>query len=411
MNANPVFLRYLALDAHKHYVVIGGVNATCETVVPPRRLEMAELEDWLRTHLQPTDKVVIEATPNTWTLYDQVGRYAGAVVVAHPPHIKLIGAALVKTDKRDVFVLAKLLALNLIPEVWMPPQPVRELRELVAHRLRLTRARTQTTNCLHSMWQRHNLAALDGDPFAAQHRPWWTSLDLSPTEKLHVRQDLATLDLLNAQIAEVEQELERLSTVAPWAAQTPFLMQLPGIGLITAMIILAAVGDITHFAHAKHLVGYAGLGPYVHDSGKTQRHGGITKHGRADLRYAMVEAAWVAVRTHPRWQAEFARLAKRMPDNQAIVAIARKLLVVVWHVLHDHAADHHALPDKVAAKFFVWSARLGQTYRGRFTPRQFVRWQLMQLGLGDDLTHVRFGGQLRSLPSAEELAALTATVT
>jgi len=411
MNANPVFLRYLALDAHKHYVVIGGVNATCETVVPPRRLEMAELEDWLRTHLQPTDKVVIEATTNTWTLYDQVARYAGAVVVAHPPHIKLIGAALVKTDKRDVFVLAKLLALNLIPEVWMPPQPVRELRELVAHRLRLTRARTQTTNCLHSMWQRHNLAALDGDPFAAQHRPWWTSLDLSPTEKLHVRQDLATLDLLNAQIAEVEQELERLSTVAPWAAQTPFLMQLPGIGLITAMIILAAVGDITHFAHAKHLVGYAGLGPYVHDSGKTQRHGGITKHGRADLRYAMVEAAWVAVRTHPRWQAEFARLAKRMPDNQAIVAIARKLLVVVWHVLHDHAADHHALPDKVAAKFFVWSARLGQTYRGRFTPRQFVRWQLMQLGLGDDLTHVRFGGQLRSLPSAEELAALTATVT
>lgn len=411
MNANPVFLRYLALDAHKHYVVIGGVNATCETVVPPRRLEMAELEDWLRTHLQPTDKVVIEATTNTWTLYDQVGRYAGAVVVAHPPHIKLIGAALVKTDKRDVFVLAKLLALNLIPEVWVPPQPVRELRELVAHRLRLTRARTQTTNCLHSMWQRHNLAALDGDPFAAQHRPWWTSLDLSPTEKLHVRQDLATLDLLNAQIAEVEQELARLSTVAPWAAQTPFLMQLPGIGLITAMIILAAVGDITHFAHAKHLVGYAGLGPYVHDSGKTQRHGGITKHGRADLRYAMVEAAWVAVRTHPRWQAEFARLAKRMPDNQAIVAIARKLLVVVWHVLHDHAADHHALPDKVAAKFFVWSARLGQTYRGRFTPRQFVRWQLMQLGLGDDLTHVRFGGQLRSLPSAEELAALTATVT
>lgn len=411
MNANPVFLRYLALDAHKHYVVIGGVNATCETVVPPRRLEMAELEDWLRTHLQPTDKVVIEATTNTWTLYDQVGRYAGAVVVAHPPHIKLIGAALVKTDKRDVFVLAKLLALNLIPEVWVPPQPVRELRELVAHRLRLTRARTQTTNRLHSMWQRHNLAALDGDPFAAQHRPWWTSLDLSPTEKLHVRQDLATLDLLNAQIAEVEQELARLSTVAPWAAQTPFLMQLPGIGLITAMLILAAVGDITRFAHAKHLVGYAGLGPYVHDSGKTQRHGGITKHGRADLRYAMVEAAWVAVRTHPRWQAEFARLAKRMPDNQAIVAIARKLLVVVWHVLHDHAADHHALPDKVAAKFFVWSARLGQTYRGRFTPRQFVRWQLMQLGLGDDLTHVRFGGQLRSLPSVEELAALTATVT
>jgi len=411
MNTNPVFLRYLALDAHKHYVVIGGVNAACELVLSPRRLEWAELEDWLRTHLQPTDKVVIEATTNTWTLYDQVARYAGAVVVAHPPHIKLIGAALVKTDKRDVQVLAKLLALDLIPEVWVPPQPVRELRELTAHRLRLTHARTQTTNRLHSMLQRHNLAAPTGDPFAAQHRARWEALDLSPTEKLHVRQDLATLDLLNTQLAEVEQELARLSTVAPWAEQVPFLIQLPGIGLITAMIILAAVGDITRFARAKNLVGYAGLGTYVHDSGKTHRHGGITKHGRADLRSALVEAAWVAVRTHPRWQAEFARLSKRMPANQAIVAIARKLLVVVWHVLHDHQPDRHAQADKVAAKFFVWSGRLGQTYRGCFTPRQFVRWQLMQLGLGDDLTHIRFGGDLRSLPTAEELAALIPTVT
>lgn len=411
MNTNPAFLRYLAIDAHKHYVVIGGVNAACELVLSPRRLEWAELEDWLRAHLQPTDKVVIEATTNTWTLYDQVARYAGAVVVAHPPHIKLIGAALVKTDKRDVQVLAKLLALNLIPEVWGPPQPVRELRELTAHRLRLTHTRTQTTNRLHSMLQRHNLAAPDGDPFAAKHRPWWEGLALSPTEKLHVRQDLATLDLLNTQLAEVEQELARLSTVAPWAAQVPFLIQLPGIGLITAMIILAAVGDITRFAHAKNLVGYAGLGTYVHDSGQTHRHGGITKHGRADLRSALVEAAWVAVRTHPRWQAEFERLSKRMPANQAIVAIARQLLVVVWHVLHDHQADHNAQADKVAAKFFVWSGRLGQDYRGRFTPRQFVRWQLMHLGLGDDLTHVRFGGELRSLPTVAELAALTPPVT
>jgi len=284
-------------------VVIGGVNAACELVLPPRRLDWAELEVWFRAHLLPTDKVVIEATTNTWTLYDQAARYAGAVM-AHPPHIKLIGAALVKTDKRDVQVLAKLLALNLIPEVWVPPQPMRELRELVAHRERLTRARTQTTNRLHSMLQRHNLAAPQGDPFAAQHRAWWASLDLSATEKLHVRQDLDTRDHLTTQIAEVEQELARLSTVSPWAPHVPLLIQLPGIGLLTALVILAAVGDITRFAHAKNLVGYAGLGTYVHDSGKTHRHGGITKHGRADLRHAMVEAAWVAARTRPHWQAE-----------------------------------------------------------------------------------------------------------
>ncbi len=65
------------------------------------------------------------------------------------------------------------------------------------------------------------------------------------------------------------------------------------------MVVLAAVGNITRFPRAKNLVGYAGLGTYVHDSGKTHCHGGITKHGRADLRYAMVEAAWVAVRPLP----------------------------------------------------------------------------------------------------------------
>jgi transposase len=140
------------------------------------------------------------------------------------------------------------------------------------------------------------------------------------------------------------------------------LVQLPGIGLITAMVILAAVGDISRFEHAKNLTGYAGLGTFVHDSGQTHRHGGISKYilseaegrGRADLRQAMVEAAWVAARTHPRWKAEYERLAKytlskvegRMPANKAIVAVARKLLVVVWHVLHDHEADRNAQPDK-----------------------------------------------------------------
>jgi transposase len=122
-------------------------------------------------------------------LYDQVARYAGQVVVAHPPHIKLIGSAIVKTDKRDVRILSKLLALNLIPEVWVPPVAVRELRELVSHRLRLTRARTQTTNRLHSMLQRHNVPAPEGDPFAAKNRAWWDGLDISPTEKLRVCQD------------------------------------------------------------------------------------------------------------------------------------------------------------------------------------------------------------------------------
>ncbi len=105
-SAERAFLRYLAIDAHKHYVVIGGVKAQLEVVMHPQRIPLAHLEGWLRAKLQATDKVVIEATTNTWTLYDQVARYAGEVVVAHPPHVKLVSRAAVKTDKHDVRRLA-----------------------------------------------------------------------------------------------------------------------------------------------------------------------------------------------------------------------------------------------------------------------------------------------------------------
>jgi transposase len=97
--------------------------------------------------------------------------------------------------------------------------------------------------------------------------------------------------------------------------QVPFLVQLPGLGILSVMSVLAAIGDITRFPSAKHLVGYAGLGASVHDSGETHRGGRITKEGRSDLRGVMVEAAWVAVEHHPHWKAQFERLAKRIGNE------------------------------------------------------------------------------------------------
>jgi transposase len=106
------------------------------------------------------------------------------------------------------------------------------------------------------------------------------------------------LDVLDSLIAEVEQHLGRLSMTPP-REQVPFLLQLPGLGMVCAMTILAAVGDIARFPTSKQLVGYAGLGTRIHASGQVQLSGGITKEGRRELRIAMVEAAWVAVEHHP----------------------------------------------------------------------------------------------------------------
>jgi transposase len=142
---------------------------------------------------------------------------------------------------------------------------------------------------------------------------------------------------LEGQKAALDHKLAELSNTEPWATDMVFLLQLPGFGLIFSMVVLAAIGDIHRFAHPKQLVGYAGLGAGVHASGDKHQDKPITKAGRKELRWALVEAAWVAVRSDPYWKAQFQRLEKRMHRNQAIVAIARRLLVTVWQVLTKRA--------------------------------------------------------------------------
>ena len=402
------FERYLALDLHRDYVVAGAVNARQEIILPPRRIEWAQWDAWRQANLRPTDAVVLEATTNAWSIYDQVAPLVGRAVVAHSALVKLIASAQVKTDPRDVLNLARLLAANWVPEVWVPPVPVRELRSLLAHRQRLIQQRTRTRNRLHSVLHRHNLTPPPGDPFHPDHQAWWQALPVSPTEGLRLRQDWASLAHVAGQIDEVDQEVERLSGNAPWVGQVPFLLQLPGFGLLTTMTILAAVGDITRFPSAKKLVGYAGLGAGVHRSGQTDHGGHITKQGRSELRWVLVEAAWSAVRWHPYWQAEFARLARRRGERRAIVAIARKLLVLAWHVLTEHVADRRAQPEKVAYKLLRWNWRVPHEQRGGLTPGQLVRCQLLQLQLGNDLTELNTGGKKRRLPSADEVRRLKA---
>ncbi|MGD0877873.1 MAG: hypothetical protein ABSA01_06980 [Anaerolineales bacterium] len=101
-------LRYIAIDAHKHYIMVGGMNAQQEMVLPARRVDMENYPKWAKANLRPGDAVVIEATTNTWTLYDMTLPYVSEVVVAHPLEVKQIANARVKTDKHDVNCLARL---------------------------------------------------------------------------------------------------------------------------------------------------------------------------------------------------------------------------------------------------------------------------------------------------------------
>jgi transposase len=373
--------RYVGLDVHKHYIMVGAINAAQEVVLPPRRVSLLEFEGWAKKQLRSTDEVVLEATTNAWYLYDLLEPLVARVVVCHPPQVKLIAAALVKTDKKDTMTLAKLLAVGMIPAVWVPPEHVRELRALINHRQRLIAQQTRLKNRLQSLLHRHHLVPPGGQLFAEANRAWWLGLRLSSSEKLRLRQDLILLDQLEPLITEVETELNQLSLAEPWAELTPYLLQLPGIGLITAMTILSAIGEIERFPTAKKLVGYAGLGAKVHSSGQTHRTGGITKQGRKELRRVLIEAAWTAVRYDQYWQEQFERLAYRIGREKAIVAIARKLLVIIWHVLTAKVADHRAEPQQVARYFIRWGRQLRVKTTLGIKASQFARQQLDRLEL------------------------------
>ena len=152
----------------------------------------------------------------------------------------------------------------------------------------------------------------------------------------------------------------------------------------------------------------------MHDSGQTHRTGHITKQGRKELRAVLVEAMGRAIECSDHWRAEFERLTRRRHPHTAIVAIARKMLVVIWHVLSEQAADTHADAERVAFKFRVWSWKLSDAQRAGLSTRQacpersrrVVRYQLMHLGLGQDLTPVVRGGAKRLIAPAEEVLAL-----
>lgn len=271
MSAHPAIpTRFIGFDLHKHYLIALAVDPAGEPIGGPWRVTLEHLDEWARQHLTRQDAVAVEITTNTYTVYDALQPLVHSVTVVHPPHLALITRVPVKTDQRAALVLAQFLAKGMLPALWIPPQAVRELRATLAQRAKFTRLSTQAKNRLHSVLHRHHLPLPeDGSPFTPTNRAWWQQLPVSAGEQARLQADLATLEF-------AQQQIDRLTTaLATESAQddrVPFLVQLPGFSMVASLTVLAAIGDIRRFEDAKHLVGYAGLGASVHDSGHTQPH-------------------------------------------------------------------------------------------------------------------------------------------
>ncbi len=399
--------RYVALDIHKHYCVVAGVDREGRVLLHPVRVEHSDLEGWLKKNLLSTDHVVIESTTNAWHVYDLLFPLVERVVVANPIQVKQIANARVKTDIRDTFILARLLAANLVPEVWVPPAHVRELRQLLSQRRQLVEMHTQVLNRMHSVAHRHHLQHERGKRFNEKTTLWQKDKTLSALEQFQLELEMENLTYIEKQIERISKEVRKMCHQKPWAESMTYLMQLPGFGVITAMTVLAAIGEIQRFDSARHLASYSGLTPGLEQSGTKYREKGITKEGRKELRWAMVEAAQMAVKSDPLWKTRFQELHKRMHRNQAIVAIARRLLELVWYVLTHRQPYRHFSHERIAYKYLTWAWQMDEAARDGLTRQQFARYYLMRLGIGHDLTRIALDPKHpRKIASEAELLAL-----
>jgi len=279
MNPHPKSIqiqRYIGIDIHKHYLMNGGQNTRREWTLRPRKVQVSRFRGWAEKNFQPGDAVVIETTGSVWDIYDIVAPLVNRTLVVHARKVRQIAEARVRTDKEDIKRLITLLIADIVPEVWVPPQHVRELRSLISFRWRLNKQITMSKNRLHSVVQRFNLNPPEGGLLADKNKCWRERQTYSELTGFQGERDLEIVKTLEEQKAAIDQKLAELSNTEPWASDMVYMMQIPGFGLIFSMVVLSAIGDMSRFSHPKKLVGYAGLGAGVHASGEKYQEKSIT---------------------------------------------------------------------------------------------------------------------------------------
>ena len=215
--------------------------------------------------------------------------------------------------------------------MWAPDEVTRALRRRVAHRSSLVVQRTRLRNQIHAVLTRNLIDAPVTDVFGQGGRRWLAEVELPVHEREQVDSDLRLHDALDHEVELVERQLAEQALARPDVRR---LMTIPGVGAITALALVAVIGDVTRFPTPRHFVGYLGLDPRVRQSGeKAARHGHISRAGQAHARGLLVEAAHTAIRTPGPLRAFHARIATRRGKQIAICATARKLAVLAWHLL------------------------------------------------------------------------------
>jgi len=335
-------MRILALDLGKSKSAVCMLD-TADMKASYTTVRTTPLELSVMLERQQPDRVVFEVGTLAGWVHDLVSRRGLPVEVANPNHegwrwrnVKR------KTDRLDALKLAKLSAAGQLPTVHVPTPPVREHRALIAYRCQLVGRRTRIKNTIRSMIARQGRTMVAGagawtEKERAVLRGWSRSWDQVVGEELwrgQLQEELTALEQIEEQLLRVEQKLDALGRRDPRIVR---VQTIPCVGPRTAEMLVAVLDDPHRFKGLKEVGSYVGLTPRQFQSGQTDRRGGISKQGHRQLRRMLVEVSWLALRYNPYLRSMYLSVCRGTPSRRkiAIVAVARKLLIIAWAMLRD----------------------------------------------------------------------------
>jgi transposase len=274
--------------------------------------------------------VVIEATYGWYWIVDWLQEQGATVHLANPSGLNW-GTRRVKNDERDAIDLIDMLRLGRLPRAWIAPPETRELRELVRYRAKLVALRSGLKAQVHAVLAKAGVLPATRDQFGRGGNAQLDALELADAYALRVRSLRELIEVYDEQVGMLERAIhDRLRDDRGFRT----IQQINGIGPTMAAILVAEIGDVTRFRNAAALCSWAGLTPKHHESDTTVRRGGVTKQGSRLVRWAVIEGT---VRYHggPKLAADWHQIAERRGKHKATVAIARKVLTLVYYGLRD----------------------------------------------------------------------------
>ncbi len=325
---------YVGIDVHKKYCQAALMNQlgqiTHELRFDNNSEGASNLIDLAKT-VDPQIKAIVEPSANFWVrIYDKLEDEGVEVKLSNPLRTKAIAEARIKTDRIDAKTLAYLLRGDLVAESYVPTRKNRERRALIRHRASLIQMRVDIKNRIHALLDKHELTHTYTDLFGKGGLEWLRGLQLPTPDQEILRSSLQIVETLTDQIRSMDIQIAKDATSEEKAK---LLMTMPGVDYYAAMVLLSEIGDVHRFSSDEKLVSWVGLAPQVHQSGESNWTGHITRRGSKRARWILGQCAQSARQHDPRMREFYERIERKHGSQKAIVAVARKMLAIMYVML------------------------------------------------------------------------------